>query len=154
MSTEIKCWSPASSGPPGSTGRRTAQFPRRRWSTSKIKDSPFALCTRRSAAGKSRTGTTASKGTDPAPEKNAIQEHILRLELAAVRELKRRAEAVEERCSFFYDDFSLSDGSRFRLSSMENSADDLIAYITGRLEAIGCPPEDEDGTTKEEEDGA
>lgn len=94
--------------------------------------------------------------TYPAPEKNAIQEHILRLELAAVRELKRRAEAVEERCSFFYDDFSLSDGSRFRLSSMENSADDLIAYITGRLEAIGCPPEDEDGTTKtkEEEDGA
>lgn len=89
----------------------------------------------------------------PAPEKNAIQEHILRQELAAAQDLKRREEAGEEDCEFVYSDFSLSDGGRFRLLSVEDSIDDLLAYITGRLEAIGCPPEDGDGITKEEEGG-
>ncbi len=75
-------------------------------------------------------------------EKNVIQEHILRTELAFALRMKRQAEeGEEERREFIYSDWSLLDGSGFSLSSEEDSIDDVIGYINGRLKAIGCQPE-------------
>ena len=76
----------------------------------------------------------------PEAEKAVIQEHILRTDLASARQMKQQA-GEEEDSEFFYNDCSLLDGSAFRLSSEEDSLDDVIRYITGRLEALGCGTE-------------
>ena len=69
-------------------------------------------------------------------QKRIIQKHILETDLKSAQQLKQQVEAGEDDGVFSYNDCSLLDGSSFSLSCTENSLDEVIEYITKRLEAL------------------
>lgn len=69
-------------------------------------------------------------------QKKAVQKHILVTDLNSAQRMKRKMEDDEDDGVFSYNDCSLLDGSSFSLSYTENSLDEVIEYITKRLEAL------------------
>lgn len=65
-------------------------------------------------------------------QKKAIQEHILKTDLESAQTMTQETWTD----TFSYDDCSLFDGSSFHLSPPENSLDEVIEYITKRIQAI------------------
>lgn len=73
-------------------------------------------------------------------QKRVIQKHILNTDLDSAQQMKRQMEASGQNSIFYYNDCSLLDGSTFYLSYLENSFDDVIEYITRRLNDIDNQP--------------
>lgn len=72
-------------------------------------------------------------------QKGAVQEHILKTDLESARTMNQETLVSEFTDIFSYNDCSLFDGSSFYLSPPENSLDEVIEYITKRLEAMDRP---------------
>lgn len=69
-------------------------------------------------------------------QKEVVQEHILKTDLESAQTMNREIYISEYTDTFSYNDCSLFDGSSFYLSSPKNSLDEVIEYITRRLEAM------------------